>query len=148
MKVYLLSIILVICIGSTLCSRCPGQSGYCYDGKARYYACRILYLADKGIYFDLKKDHQDPRGNNPYDGASAYDNVRDTCNPGHWFSLMAKRSSYGKKTLGGCVCLNGNMLQNLFDYGIQFGKKHWAPIAVTSLAGGSHTSTNSHHYRV
>merc|ERR1711860_190649 len=80
------------------------------------------------------------RGNSPYDGASAYDNVRDTC-----WGRKAKRSSYGTAP-GGCVCLNGKMLKHMYDYGMQFWNKYRKPMAVTSIAGSSH-SYGSRHYK-
>ena len=57
----------------------------CSDGTAQSLACDILDMHEAG-QLDLKKDHFDPNGNSPYDGAAVYDNIKDTCD-GH----VAKR---------------------------------------------------------
>ncbi len=41
-------------------------------------ACEVLGMHEKG-QINLKGEHFDPSGNNPYDGASALSNIRDTC---------------------------------------------------------------------
>ena len=41
-------------------------------------ACEIWNLQTAGKIW-LKPDHFNPLGNDPYDGASARDNIKDTC---------------------------------------------------------------------
>ena len=41
-------------------------------------ACEIWKLHTEGKIY-LKPDHFNPLGNDPYDGASARDNIKDTC---------------------------------------------------------------------
>ena len=53
-------------------------NGQCSDSVAKALACDILAMSDAGQIW-LKPDHFDPLGNSPPDGASAYDNIRDTC---------------------------------------------------------------------
>lgn len=55
------------------------------------------------------------------------------------------RSSYGKGK-GGCVCLQEEMLRNLYNYANSFYSSNRKPIEVSSIAGSSH-SANSNHYR-
>ena len=57
----------------------------CSDSTAQSLACDILDMHEAG-QLDLKKDHFDPNGNSPYDGAAVYDNIKDTCD-----GLVAKR---------------------------------------------------------
>ena len=123
-------------------STCSSHCGTCSDSMAKDYACRIMALYEKK-QIKLKPDHVDARGNKPYDGASVLSNVRDTC-----YGLKAKRSNYCSASLGGCVCLSGTMLKNLYDYAQAFRAKYNGQvIQVNSLAGSCHSSKNSHHYR-
>ena len=59
------------------------------DPRARSLACDIMRLRSRGQIV-LRPNHYDRRGNSPPDGATALDNVRDTCN-----GLAARR--YGQR---------------------------------------------------
>lgn len=61
----------------------------CNDPVARDYACRLLAMQETG-QIRIKSEHFSADGNNPYDGASALSNIRDTC-----YGRQVKRSKYG-----------------------------------------------------
>jgi hypothetical protein len=48
------------------------------SAEAADLACKILDLQEAGKIW-LKPEHFNPIGNDPYDGASALDNIKDTC---------------------------------------------------------------------
>jgi len=48
------------------------------SAEAQKAACNIWQLQLEGKIW-LKPDHFNPLGNDPYDGASAKDNIKDTC---------------------------------------------------------------------
>ncbi|KAK2715403.1 hypothetical protein QYM36_010126 [Artemia franciscana] len=123
-------------------NKCTASCGTCSDSVAKDYACKLLALVEQRK-ITLKHDHFNSLGNNPYDGASALSNVRDTCYGG-----QGKRSSYScseGNTPGGCVCMGRKMLQTLYDYAVSFYNDYSAPITVTSLAGSCHSTTSNHY---
>jgi hypothetical protein len=50
----------------------------CLDAEAKALACDIEALQKVGKIY-LKPDHFNALGNDPYDGASALDNIKDAC---------------------------------------------------------------------
>ncbi|XP_014670566.1 PREDICTED: uncharacterized protein LOC106811457 [Priapulus caudatus] len=89
----------------------------------------------------LKRNHFNPLGTG--DGASAYDNIKDTAE-----GKQAKLSSYCCSVgcaPGGHICLTSSMLKSLYTYATQFWSTNSKPLQVSSLAGSCH-STTSHHY--
>lgn len=120
-------------------NKCGSSCGTCSDSVAKNNACNLLANYEKGRVW-LHDIHYDPSGNDPYDGASALDNIRDTCE-----GRQAKRSSYGNAP-GGCVCLTGEMVKNLYDYTTGFWSDHGLACQVNDLCGSSH-SANSWHYQ-
>jgi hypothetical protein len=62
---------------------------YCQrDVIAQRLACMIQTMSEENRII-LKPDHYDKPGNDPYDGASALDNILDVCS-----GFQAKRSKY------------------------------------------------------
>jgi peptidoglycan hydrolase-like protein with peptidoglycan-binding domain len=74
-----------------------------------------------------------PTGGNDSDGADAFSNISETAQ-----GLAAKRSSYGNAP-SGSVYLDTRLLNGILSLSNTYG------MAVTSIAGGSH-SPNSRHY--
>ncbi|KAK4018124.1 Uncharacterized protein APZ42_034120 [Daphnia magna] len=101
-------------------------------------ACEVLGMHEKG-QINLKGEHFDPSGNNPYDGASALSNIRDTC-----YGKHAKLSSYGNAP-GGTVCLTTKMVTSLRDYARNYYNSYGRAIEVNALAGSSHSATSWHY---
>lgn len=137
--------------GVTASGKCPTQpadikccipqtpcGGGC-STEAINAACEIWKLQTSGKIW-LKPDHFNPLGNDPYDGASARDNIKDTCE-----GKQVRRSSY-EYAPGGCVCLKKQMLQAMYYYAIDFYERYGQPMEVNSIAGSSH-SPNSWHYQ-
>ncbi|ODN00968.1 hypothetical protein Ocin01_05719 [Orchesella cincta] len=118
---------------------CTTSCGTCNDAVAKDYACRILAMHEKR-QIRLKGEHFDPRGNSPYDGASALSNIRDTC-----YGRQVKRSNYCSAAPGGCVCLKGAMVRGLHTYALSFWNTYGQPVDVNALAGSCHSSTSWHY---
>jgi hypothetical protein len=135
------------CMTWDTCNMCGDENDWpfyrykqvCNNAIAKEYACKLLQLFRAG-QLTLKSRHDDPRGNDPYDGASPLSQIHDTCQ-----GLKVKRSRYGTAPKG-CVCLAGKPLQVIYDYAIQFYGEHRKPIRINSIAGSSH-SANSLHYQ-
>ncbi|XP_071841722.1 uncharacterized protein [Apostichopus japonicus] len=121
--------------GVKCCFTKPSGTCSTSGGSRQELACAIknharVYLLDNNGYLNSK-------GSN--DGASAYDNIVDTCNGG-----AARRSSYtcsSGTAPGGTTYLSTSVLQYILDllddgYNLQ----------VNCLAGACH-STNSWHYQ-
>ncbi|TRY71949.1 hypothetical protein TCAL_03932 [Tigriopus californicus] len=138
---------------SGLCPNYPDQVGCCYssnecgaectetctDDGHQDLACELLAKYEAGQLF-LKPDHFSPNGNDPYDGASPLSEIRDTC-----YGRQAKRSAYGTAP-GGCVCLQKALLQTMLDYSTQYFDTTGLALQINSMAGSSHSSSNSWHY--
>ncbi|OXA43136.1 uncharacterized protein LOC110858989 isoform X2 [Folsomia candida] len=120
-------------------NRCTTGCGACYDVEAKDYACRILAMHERGE-IRLKSDHFSADGNNPYDGASALSNVRDTC-----YGRQVKRSNYCAAAPGGCVCLKGSMLRAMHTYAVNFRAQYGQSIDINAIAGSCHSSTSWHY---
>jgi len=120
---------------------CTASCGTC-DSTVASLACEILAMQETGK-ISLKQEHFSAAGNSPADGATAMDNIRDTC-----YGKQAKRSSYCDAdgcAPGGCVCLQSKMLTALRDYATSFWNQYKLPLQVNALAGSSHSPT-SYHY--
>lgn len=113
--------------------------GTCNDPEAKDYACRLLAMHERGE-IRLKHNHFSADGNDPYDGASALSNVRDTC-----YGRQAKRSNYCAAAPGGCVCLKGAMLRTMHTYATNFRSQYGQAIDVNAIAGSCHSSTSWHY---
>ncbi len=127
------------CYSRPQCSRNDGcNTWYTCTAAQKNLACQIMDLYENNM-INLKPDHFNSQGNNPYDGASALSEIRDMC-----YGIQAKRSAYGVAP-GGCVCLQETMLQSMYDYATQFWNANGRAIDVNALAGSEH-SANSWHY--
>jgi len=111
----------------------------CNDPVAKDYACRLLAMQERGE-IRMKENHFSADGNNPYDGASALSNIRDTC-----YGRQVKRSNYCSAAPGGCVCLKGAMVQALHTYATSFRAQYGQSIDVNAIAGSCHSSTSWHY---
>jgi len=120
-------------------NQCTTQCGTCSDAVAKDLACQILAMHERSEIW-LKHEHFSADGNNPYDGASALSNIRDTC-----YGRQVKRSAYCAAAPGGCVCLKAQMLRGLLTYATQFRQQHGRAAEVNALAGSCHSSTSWHY---
>lgn len=126
------------CYSSNKCNTGTGTS----TGTVQSTACEILSMHEKK-QIALKGEHFNSLGNNPYDGASALSNIRDTC-----YGKQAKRSSYCCTegcSPGGYVGLTSKMLISLRDYAKQYYASTGLAIQVSALAGSCHSTTSKHY---
>ena len=126
------------CYSRSLPSVQDGCNWDACSARQRQAACSIIELYETNRIY-LKPNHFNSLGNNPYDGASSLSEIRDMC-----YGKEAHRSAYGVAP-GGCVCLQANMMESLYDYAVSFYSTYGLQIEVNALAGSEH-SANSYHY--